>query len=306
MWGPLARFRGIAAKLSDTLMWLKLGDIVGRRLPRSAISPLSVVGGVAWYAVSSARRGIVRENQRLVHVGLTSKWDCERAVVAAYVSYVRYYIEVFCLGPEMMDRLAVSTVVENQEAFEAAMAKGQGAVIVSAHVGNWDYAASWFAAQGCPVAAVVEALEPVHVAEWFAKKRKRLGIETIPLGAATTAKVLKRLGEGWAVALVADRDITATGQEFPFFGRQARISLGPALLALRNNSPILPCVCYLEPKGAHRIVFSEMIEPSRGDGETMRERVRITTSEIVEIFEGMISRAPVQWHVFVPFEGLSS
>lgn len=248
----------------------------------------------------------MRENQRLVNPGMTSLWGCERAVLLAYISYIRYYIEVFCLGPEMMDRLAVSTEVENLEAFEAAMARGQGAVIVSAHVGNWDYAASWFAAQGCPVAAVVEALEPVQVANWFSGKRKRLGIETIPLGVDTTSKVLKRLGEGWAVALVSDRDITATGQEFPFFGKRARISLGPAILALRSNSPILPCVCYLEPKGAHRIVFGDMIEPPNGEGESMRERVTSATAEIVKIFEGMISRAPVQWHVFVPFEGLNS
>ena len=67
--------------------------------------------------------------------------------------------------------------------------------------------------------------------------RRRVGVNVVPIVDSRRA-LLRALRGGESVGLVADRDLTHTGIDVPFFGHPAPIPAGPALLAVETGRPI--------------------------------------------------------------------
>ncbi|MGC8464775.1 MAG: lysophospholipid acyltransferase family protein [Acidimicrobiales bacterium] len=290
-------------RLRAPQLWFELGDRCGRFLPVRADELVSLLGGTIWYVVASKeRRATVRRNHDLILRSRLGTVALELHVLSAFVSYVRYYVDLFTTIHRAPSSLALRTTVENAGLFWSAYEQGKGVIVVTAHLGDWDYGAYWFAQQGCEIAAVVEHLEPEELSNWFVRQRKSMGVEPIFVGPNAVAEVASRLAQGMAVALVADRDISGTGELMDFFGERLRFPLGPALIAERTHAPVVGCFVYTSRSGQRRIVFGEPSQDSSIDSLRLRERVRLRTQAIVKLLEHAIERAPEQWHVFVPLE----
>lgn len=205
------------------------------------------------------------------------------------------------LGGTAERGLLASTQLVNEHYLFDTRATHGGALVVSAHVGNWDVGAHWFAVRFERLAAVAERLEPPPMAEWYRARREQLGVDVIFLGDQTAMEVSRRLHAGYVVALVSDRDLEGDGVEVDFFGRPTTMPAGPVVLAIRNRTPLVPCAIYMSPRGGHRIYFGVPIEvASFGEGP-LRERIVRGTALVARALEDLVRQAPEQWHVFVPF-----
>jgi lauroyl/myristoyl acyltransferase len=97
------------------------------------------------------------------------------------------------------------------------------------------------------------------------------------------------------VITAIDRDITGTGHVMPFFGRPAPIPLGPAAIARRLGTPLLPvCVTRLPDdsylaEGTPLVLVEQTADP-RAD------QIR-ATEQLLRRIEGFIQRHPEQWHL---------
>jgi KDO2-lipid IV(A) lauroyltransferase len=81
----------------------------------------------------------------------------------------------------------------------------------------------------------------------------------------------------------------------PFFGRPAPIPLGPAAIAVRLGTPLLPvCVFRLADDTYSVEATAPVIAQSTGDPRVDEVRV---TQELLRHIEGFIRRHPDQWHV---------
>jgi KDO2-lipid IV(A) lauroyltransferase len=279
-----------------------LGERLARRLPAALVVPLSDLVGTLWFFGSSkVRRRLVAENQRRIRGGNLSSWRTLGAVMAAYRSYSRYFIEMLMLGGGSERELLASAEVMNGAYFFDTRATYGGALVVSAHVGNWDFGAHWFAVRFERLAAVAERLEPPPMAEWFRSRRDELGVDVIFLGDQTAMEVSRHLRAGYVVALVSDRDLEGDGVELEFFGHRTTMPAGPVVLALRNRVPLVPCAIYMMPHGGHQIYFGAPIEVESFGGGTLRERIVEGTTLVARALEDLVRKAPEQWHVFVPF-----
>jgi len=108
-------------------------------------------------------------------------------------------------------------------------------------------------------------------------------------------KVTQALHENEMVITAIDRDITGTGQVMPFFGRPARIPLGPAAIALRLGTPVFPVCVYRLPDDSYMAEAApHVIAESSGDRKADEIRV---TQELLRHIEGFIRRHPEQWHI---------
>jgi KDO2-lipid IV(A) lauroyltransferase len=215
-------------------------------------------------------------------------------------------VDLFTTVHRSPTSLAEKTTVVGEERFWSVYNQGRGVIVVTAHIGNWDYGAYWFAQQGCKIAAVVERLKPEDLSDWFVEQRHALGVEPIFVGPTAATEVSDRLSKGMAVAMVADRDITGTGEFMEFFGRRLRFPLGPALIAERTKAPVIGCFVYTTRRGERRLVFEEPELAASTEPLKLGERVRLRSRGIVNLLERAIERAPEQWHVFVPLESESS
>jgi KDO2-lipid IV(A) lauroyltransferase len=178
---------------------------------------------------------------------------------------------------------------------EQARAIGKGVLVVSCHMGSYEEAAAIWSATQAPVSLFAEELEPRTLFEWYRDTRARLGISVLLLDHGGIRKVLQALQEQEIVITAVDRDITGTGYLMPFFGKLAPIPLGPAAIALRLGTPLLPVCVYRLPDDTFQVECAPLVM-AQSTGNVRADQVR-TTGEFLRHIEGFIQRHPEHWHV---------
>jgi KDO2-lipid IV(A) lauroyltransferase len=162
-------------------------------------------------------------------------------------------------------------------------------------MGSYEIVSSIWSATLAPVSLFAEEVEPRALFEWYRETRARLGISVLTLDYGGIRKVLEALREQEMVITAIDRDITGTGYLMPFFGRLAPIPLGPAAIALRLGTPLLPVCCYRLPDDTY---MAEAAPPvyAKSTGSPRGDQVR-ATQELLRQIEVFIQQHPEQWHV---------
>jgi KDO2-lipid IV(A) lauroyltransferase len=184
------------------------------------------------------------------------------------------------------------------ERIDRALAGGKGAVVVTAHVSNWDILAAAASVYGYPISAVTNELPSGGLNDLVIASRERIGMKMIRLGAGSPRQILKALARNELVALASDLYSGDRGVRVPFFNRPAMFPAGPAAIALKTGAPILPVWCRRQTDNLYIAEIEEPIEVSR-TGNTQRD-IQVTTERIVQFFERIIRREPDQWLVFLP------
>ncbi len=254
------------------------------------------IGAAAWAVLPDRRAVVARHMARATEGGLTPV-GARRASREAFVSYARYWVESLRLARTSPAEVDGRFTIDGRHHLEEARAAGRGAVLALPHLGGWDVGGWWLARQGFPVSVVVESLEPAEVFQWFVALRRRLGLSVIPLGGGAGTAVLAALRANHMVCLLCDRDIGGRGVEVEFFGERTTLPAGPATLALRAGTVVLPTAVYFEGPGHHAVVEPPVAAERSG---RLRDDVARLTQATATALEGLIRRAPEQWHLFQP------
>lgn len=280
-----------------TLGAYKVGAFVARHLP-ARVGPRAIVPLARLVErLSPERRIIVERNLERVCGPLPAE-QRTNLVHEAFASYGRYWLDSFRLPSMSVAELDRHHTYEGYEHIKVARAGGHGPLMVIPHLGGWEWAAFWLTrVEDVGVTAVVEALEPPELFEWFVEFREQLGMSVVPLGpeaASRVAAAVKRLD---VICLLADRDIAGTGTDVEFFGERTTLPTGPALLALRTGAPLLPCAVYFRDQGIHTVVRPPLPIERRG---RLRDDVARITQDVAFALEELIRAAPEQWHLMEP------
>lgn len=281
---------------------IELGYAAGWRVVR--MLPLPVARALFNAGADRAARGNgagtqrLRRNLRTVVGPEMPDAELDELVRAGLRSYARYWLEAFRLPSRSRQDFLADFDLVNADEFHAVLAEGNGAILALPHVGNWDAAAAWAVSHGWRLVTVAERLKPEKVFERFVAYREKLGMEVLPLtgGQRPPLDVLgEKAKEGYAIALLADRDLSARGVEVQFFGGRTRMPPGPALLALRTGAPLYAADLWFTPTGSlgkiHRI---ELPEESAG---ALDVRVKLITQRLADAFALGIADHPQDWHM---------
>ena len=169
---------------------------------------------------------------------------------------------------------------------------GEGALIFSAHLGNWELPALAASAYGLDSAVV---FRPPNL-ESVAKAVERIRKVNMGLTVATTLDApvrLARLLEGGVhVGMLVDQ-FYSKGVDVVFFGRRTRCNPLLGRLARQVECPIHGVRIVRLPNHRFRAELSEEITPTR-DGEGKID-VQATMQTITTVIEGWIKEYPDQW-----------
>ena len=224
--------------------------------------------------------------------------ELRRVTHRAVRSYLRYWREVFQLPRMKTADLVARMHVADEDRLRAAVAAGQGTILVLPHMGNWDHAGAWLAGTGVPFTTVAERLEPASLYDRFVAFRESLGMEVIPLtgGERPPFELLaERLRAGGTLCLLGDRDLTATGIEVDFFGAPARMPAGPAALAHDTGAALLPVTLwYPDDRNWCGRIHPQVRPPAAG---TRAEKIEAMTQQVAHAFAEGIAEHPTDWHM---------
>lgn len=213
-------------------------------------------------------------------------------------SYLRYWREAFRLPQWSKAEIRARLVASHPERLLDPLASGQGVVAVLGHFGNWDHAGAWVTTQGVPFTTVAERLRPESLYDRFVAYRESLGMEVIPLtgGPDVTGVLQQRLRAGGLVALLADRDLGGAGLEVDLLGESARLPAGPALLALRTGSVLLPVLSSYDSTHT-RLDF---LPPLTTSTPRVRDAVKDLTQQWADIVGDAARHRARDWHMLQP------
>ena len=244
------------------------------------------------------QRAMVERHQRRVDPGLGGA-ELQRRVREVFRSYGRYYGESFRLPTISAEELDRGLTLEGFEHVEESLARGVGPMLVLPHLGSWEWCAYWLTrVRKVPVTAVVERVEPPALFDWFVEFRERIGMEIVPLGPDAGRSIVKAIKQAHVIALLCDRDIGGGGTDVTFFGETTTLPAGPAVLALRTGAPLIPTGVYDQGGGHHHAILRPPIPAERRG--SFRDDVARITQAIAYDLEGLIRRAPEQWHLLQP------
>ncbi|MFL6206309.1 MAG: phosphatidylinositol mannoside acyltransferase [Acidimicrobiales bacterium] len=276
----------------------KAAATVARAQPhRGAAGGARLLGRAAGH-VATERRAQVERNLRRVDPGLAGA-PLRRLVDETFESYARYYEESFRLPGTSAADLDAGFRADGFEHLEAALAQGRGAIMAMPHLGGWEWSGFWVTrVKGHRVTVVVEELEPRELFDWFVDLRRSFGFDVVALGPDAGPASARALKDNHVLALLCDRDLTGNGPEVEFFGERTTLPGGPATLALRTGSPILPTAIYFDgPDRRRSVVLPPLDIERRGK---LRDDVQRVTQDLAHALEGLIRAAPEQWHLLQP------
>lgn len=199
---------------------------------------LRLGAGMGWVAgvVLGVRRRVVRAHLLQAFPERSPRWR-RRVAGASFRHLGRESLATFFLGrlsrEEVLDRTELVGFPPLKEAVE----RGGGAVLVTAHFGNWELAGAALALRGIPMDVVAQRQRnPLFHAE-LTRSRTKLGMNVILRGEALK-KGLKSLRKGRALAILGDQNLRRGGVFVDFLGKKASTARGAAVFALRVGSPM--------------------------------------------------------------------
>lgn len=210
-------------------------------------------------------------------------------------SYLRYWCEAFRLPSWSHERISSTFDLVDKELMDEAVRSGTGAVMVPAHMANWDHAGAWACLRYGGVTTVAERLKPEGLFNQFLAYRQTLGMDVLAIGEPDIVRALMRkVKEGRILALLGDRDISRNGVEVTLFGEPASLPSGPALIGLLTGAPVYPVTMWFDGDRTNGQVYPAVVAP---DGLRRAEQVQAMTQQIAQAFEQGIRAHPTDWHM---------
>ncbi len=274
-----------------------MAALAARGLPGFAAQGLVPAIGMGANFASPERRSMIERHLRRVDPTIGGL-RLRRAVQEAFDSYTRYWMESFRL-PYLSTRVVEKGMrVEGYDYVTQALELGNGVILALPHLGGWEWAGRWLADRQHGVTAVVEAIEPPELFDWFADLRSKLGMQIVSLGPSAGREVIAALKRNDVVCLLSDRDIQRSGVEVEFFGETTTIPAGPATLSIRTGAPVLPTAVYFTDRAdGHLGIVRPPVDVTRS-GDGLRSDVGRVSRSLAAELEYLIRRAPNQWHLF--------
>jgi len=261
----------------------------------------SLLGILAFALLRGRRRAIIGAlhvvKPEMDNFGI-SKLACK-----TLMNYANNFADFLRLYHMDAKELVSITEFKGLEHFEEALRNGKGAIIVTAHLGNYEFGSNLLTCLGLPFVAVAESAGPGDTFyRLFKRYREHFGTIGISLEDPSIGFKLRRyLRKGYFIGLVGDRDITGTGVEVNFFRKKAIFPQGPAFLSLVTKSPIVMSFA-LRVTGRGRKIYyccTDAAIDYKG-GKDTRENIRDLTQIIADKIEDAVQEYPDQWFSFPP------
>jgi len=251
--------------------------------------------GRLWYYGIPIRRGVAQRNVARVFEDKLSPREQRRVVRRCFENLGMFGVEVFRLPALSAAQSERFVERHGWHHMEQALQKGKGVIVVTAHMGNYDLAASSQAIRGVPINAVVKQIHWHPARRFILEARERAGLKLI---APRNSKddIRKSLHQGEIVTFVIDQHILPPrGIVCQFFGQLASTTPAPTRFALETGAPIIPLwIRRTKSVGHHELIIEPefVLETPHADHNA---NLRHNTERLNRHIESWIQQEPEQW-----------
>lgn len=270
----------------------KILHFLATKLPLKAGYALATYLSILKFYISPRdRKAVIANLRRILPVAEHQRINHQAKVV--FINFGKYLLEFFRFTAADKDILTRLIKVEGLEHIDAALKKGKGAIILSAHLGNWEMGGILMALIGYPMLAVALPHRYHRVNSLFNAQREKMGVVVAPSLGIGVRRIYEALKGNRLVALVGDRDFNNAGEKMDFLGASKVIPRGPAVISMRTQAPIIPGFVIRKPDDSFVLEFSEPLPQIEDEIECMKVYAKF--------IEKKIQQYPRQWLLFREF-----
>ena len=219
-----------------------------------------------------------------------------RLALRAYREYGRYLVELMRV-PYMPEEQVLALIepldpVEIQRIRDASPAGG--IIVTVAHVGNNDVIGAAIAHLGLPLNVVADDSSFPELFEHLRRQREQWHATLIPWRNLRAIFGVLRRRE--FLALLVDWGYRSDGIPVKLFDAWTTLPAGPATLAAKTSSRIVPIITSRQPDGRLRVTIGQPIVVASAEPAEMQR----ATQSIADALAATIRPAPEQWYSFKP------
>lgn len=272
-----------------------------RRLRLNIAGAITVLIYYGWFA----KRRVTIENYAQILGTSTRDPQARRLARLSWRDFGRYISDFFYLpnttSEAVLARMKDETPAPGSFALvDEALARGKGALLVSAHFGAYDVAGVLLATH-TPINLLIEPLPDPRMNTLWQGQRKELGLGVISIE-KTPRQILRVLQQNGSVAVAVDRPLPpGEGVPITFFGRRCWVPGGIAQIALKSGAAIVPGFCYYDTafSETYYLYAAPVIYPE-STGDKRADAIALT-QKMYDAIEAMVRRRPEQWAMFRAF-----
>jgi KDO2-lipid IV(A) lauroyltransferase len=215
----------------------------------------------------------------------------------AYYGYGRYLVELMRLPTDTPEERAAMVpdldVGEFKRLWREAP-NGGGMIFVVGHVGSNDAVAAAIARHEMPISVLADDSAFPELFELLRSQREAWGVRII--GWRNLRAIFGVLRRREMLGLLVDWGYRSDGIPVKLFGQWTALPAGPATLAAKTGSRILPITIRRRPDGTFLVTWPGPIDLDSGDPAELQR----ATQAIADALATTVAAAPDQWYSFKP------
>ena len=241
------------------------------------------------------RAKVIDDNLKIAYPYSTEKWRREiRAKV--YENLAWTLTETLALQHDTKQALTWVKNVRNLDMLDSLLDSGKGVMFLSAHFGNWELLASWYAQHaakwGAKLCSIIKEQSDKDISGYIDEIRRNSGIEFVSKD-ESVMKLVRMLKGGAHISVMGD--VAGVGEIMvPFMGHDATNMAGPAVMSMLSGVPIVPVAIYRNAPFEHEIEFFDPLNVPDAS-LSHEERMKAIILEGNVAIEHFIRKRPELW-----------
>ena len=272
----------------------KFTEFIAVVLPYPLAYALAVSTARLWYA-TGANVGIIKKNiSRVLNLDMGDP-EVHRIAVRIFINWGKNVVDFLRHRIISRETLRSRVSLEGVEYLDEALKEKKGVVIISSHIGNFEWGACRLAVDGYKIWGVTLFRKSERTNRFFQANRMTKGFKTLYIN--KIIHIFRHLKNNEIMAIPSDWAPTGkASRHFKFFGRMAVLPTGALQIALRSGAPLVPSFIWRDGKYTHHLVIRKPIELDReGDKE---ELISKNMDKLIAVMESHIREHITEWELF--------
>ncbi len=255
-----------------------------------------IFGFLVWHLVPKRRRLATSNIKQALDI---SQAQARQIARASFDHTGRSFIEIAVVPIFNFEPKKTKLYIAEPERLEAMMTSTRPMVAATGHMGAWELLAGLTGEiyKGKPRIIVVRQYPNRAVQQFITDSRESHGAQMVS-HKYLAQHVIRTLKQNGLAAFLIDHHAQAhEAVKIPFFGREANVNVGPAILALRAEALIFPIFIVRDgaEKNSYILHLQEPLDTREVQGETREEKVKEIATFYTKAMEKIIKQYPEQW-----------
>lgn len=251
--------------------------------------------GRLWWLFAKRHRERSMDNLRPALGDRYSEAQLRNIARRSLEHFAQLYLVELALTPRLINEWSWARHVEldNLGPALALLLQRRGAILLTAHFGNYELLGYTICRLGVPLTAIMRPLDNPLLNRYLLRSREAGGLSLL-YKKGVMAQAPAVVAGGGGLCFIADQDAGRKGLFVDFFGRPASTYKSIGLLAMKQRVPIVVGYGARVRRGFHyRLAVERIIQPEEWDAQD--DPLRWITQTFSHALEAAIRRWPEQY-----------